>query len=245
MSEYQEILNNFDDYINYKKELKNKIEKKRDEFLKKDFLMKLGNCFDEIESLKVIKLIYSGIRYDKEKLGEPLLHTKKMNIQRWIFFILMTLLLPVLYVNIFLVSFKFIDKILDFSSLYEIIMASISMISVLYFYLLTLAFLIPIESITISDKDSKDFIKLIKENFSILIFPFNKVSTDRLSIQFIIGTKGLFIYSEFNASAWLRNKYTYRELSEKGYINNNAFKKLLSASCRKEIFDLATKYYGS
>ena len=199
MSEYQEILNNFDDYINYKKELKNKIEKKGDEFLKKDFLMKLGNCFDEIKSIKVFKKLNNSIiYYDKEKLGEPLLHTKKMNIQRWIFFILMTLLLLGFYVTLFSIPFELIDKILAFNNLYEIITVSISMILAPIFYFMTLS-IISIESFTNNDiKDYRTFIKFIKKHFSILVFPFNKLSTDRLSIHFIIGTKGLFIYSEFD-----------------------------------------------
>ena len=167
----------------------------------------------------------------------------------WTKMILITLLLPVFYVIIFLSPFVLIDKILAFSSLYEIIKVSMFMIFTPIFYLMLL-FDISIKSFTISDyKDSRTFIKFIKENFSILVFPFNKLLTDRTSIHFIIGIKGLFIYSEFETltsmGLELPSKYTYRELSEKGYIDNNAFRKLLSASCKKKIFELAKKYYGS
>ena len=100
------------------------------------------------------------------------------------------------------------------------------------------------ESFTYMDiEDYRTFKKFIKKHFPILVFPFNKLSTDRVAIHFILGTKGLFIYSEFDTGN-LYNIYTYKKLSEDKHIYNNAFTKLLSTYCKKKFFKLIQKYYG-
>jgi hypothetical protein len=239
MSNYSEVMKEFDSYEIYTNKLQVKAEEKRKESLKKDFLVKLGGCFDKIKFLETFeKSNCEEIYYNKDELGEELLHTKKLTIQRWIFFILMIFLLFVLYISIFSLPFALIEVIIAFE-LYKIVYISFLLVLIPIFYFMVLA--------TISNRfcsyNSRTFKEFIKKNFPILVFPFNKLSTDQIAIHFILGTKGLFIYSEFN-TGYLNNIYTYKKLSEDKHIYNNAFTKLLSTNCKKKFFKLIQKYYG-
>jgi len=237
MSDYGEVLDKFDSYDSYQE------KKLKDKAFKSDFINKLKRCSNLIKVTNnnlFMKLNGSRLKYSKERLGEPLLFLKKLTIMQWIFFILTIFLTTLFYVLMF-GAIKDIITIDNFFSL-DIIMSVFGIIAGIYLYFLSICYSTNFVQIYFTHINSDNFTKLIKL-FPVFIFPFNKFTTDNFTTYFILGEKGMLVYSStsdlythsvYSYIELLDNKYTYWDISD-----------FLDRDCQEKVFELARKYYGS
>ena len=205
---YREVLDRFDGYLEYSDTFSDKLTSYKND-LNFKYLEKIPNINNYI--IKKFEE-YANI----EEVGKPLHYIKKMTLFRIAWFIGALAFMTLFYIGIISSPFGLIDSVSK-GDWWAVIIIPIGVVFVYgAFYLLLLTNL----TYKIKDSNLPDIGEKIIEGdifksqnrklLKLILFPFNQITTSILSIHFIIGDKGFFIYSEMNTGEQLQT-ISYKE----------------------------------
>ncbi len=213
MSQYEEVLEEFDGYAEYKKYIK-----EIDEIL--DF-SKINNCDKEKLDTKTIirlKSLYKDKKYTLEKIGKPLYYIEKIETLNKLQFLLSIFVTTSMYV-LLLISLLNIDYLITNKGGTLMLIGMYSGVAYM--------------STNLNIERPYFF---SKEVFKTLIFPFNKFTLDSYEFaRYIIGREG-FYYTKQSSEIVYTFKYF---LDNKEEIQNKEFWKLLDVKCQEIILNSA------